>query len=743
MKKIFILILILLLIPESLGITSINIAEGNGTVNLTHYLRNDGDVATGNYNFTDNLYTSVNSKLGFYNTNFSGTGIDVSGNPYISLKSDSLARVLVDGTIPLIALGSKSNDPNNKIMDWNIQSNNFYEQSVYDNGAARTNWRIVDMDDGTQTFNTDGYSSILKLNNATGNVESTGFFKGDGLIGSTGTIDFNYVYPNYYSFYLNQTQSFASVIALDNWQGERLMETQGGRGRWTFRNYAGGGASPGFHFFDYGEGGDIFSVEGNQSGLVFNIDGSGEVEIGNVTGSKYINNNERIYQAIGNTAVVTWESSNGLLGLEGQVAIIYNPATSSSSVSWLSDHNNNSFFGNPSFSYLYKDGLFRLGKFTTDGSPIIFDVELNTTHPDNIYSKWGESDDLIIGHDSADSIINSSSDLLIQASNMTIISDGGLTVKYSNGSHAPVYASDFVTFTEVETSKDALEYFKTGDQLLNNDGSVNHKAYDDCYYSEYVKDYSRPVYNYWNETVCREYQMPPVCNVTIIKGKNKCQMEEVCHKELREVEEMSALLNKLVKVNRNFEICEDKQVCRLQPDKEETICNEPEIKEFCITETKYNISYPYTILTEGTRRGCTMAKSDQALALLGKNIDLYDNLTDFETGIVVEELFTNTPKDKLSNEEKKAERESIKDYIKNNDARDNYGKLKKEIIPMIAEVPSYVQEQLDYNVSYNALGLIDDTYLQVIELELELDNLKVCITTAKNFEDMQRCITIE
>ena len=63
----------------------------------------------------------------------------------------------------------------------------------------------------------------------------------------------------------------------------------------------------------------------------------------------------------------------------------------------------------------------------------------------------------------------------------------GLYVEYD------VSADDFIDRSDVSTDKNILETFKDGSELLNPDGSINHKALGQCYRSWEVPDQSRPV----------------------------------------------------------------------------------------------------------------------------------------------------------------------------------------------------------------------------------------------------------
>lgn len=69
--------------------------------------------------------------------------------------------------------------------------------------------------------------------------------------------------------------------------------------------------------------------------------------------------------------------------------------------------------------------------------------------------------------------------------------NGGL--HYFDGGNISVTGINY--HTEVDTSPNALEWFKDGKNLLNEDGTPNHVAFEECYVNETHTDFSRPEYN--------------------------------------------------------------------------------------------------------------------------------------------------------------------------------------------------------------------------------------------------------
>lgn len=94
----------------------------------------------------------------------------------------------------------------------------------------------------------------------------------------------------------------------------------------------------------------------------------------------------------------------------------------------------------------------------------------------------------------------------------------------------------------------------------------------------------------------------------------------------------------------SYEPCE---VIRNYTDKSRPVIIET-IKEVSIgineTEniTVRKVTYPYTIEMKGTDATCRSADIVGALADINRNIDLYENLTDFDTGIIAENIYTQS-----------------------------------------------------------------------------------------------------
>lgn len=174
---------------------------------------------------------------------------------------------------------------------------------------------------------------------------------------------------------------------------------------------------------------------------------------------------------------------------------------------------------------------------------------------DNKAFTWGATDtDLQIYSDGTNPVYNSTGV-------HTFYNTSGLgTIRYGNA----------LTSTTIDSSTTALEEFNLGSELYNEDGSINHSAFGDCFRIVNDTDFSRPELEFYIEEI-GNYQTNEIENVTM---------------------------------NRTI--------------------------------------YPHTKETEVVDLTCEQAQQRQALALINENIDVYDNLTDFDTGIMAENIYTQS-----------------------------------------------------------------------------------------------------
>ena len=192
-------------------------------------------------------------------------------------------------------------------------------------------------------------------------------------------------------------------------------------------------------------------------------------------------------------------------------------------------------------------------------------------------------------------------------------SSGSLKIYNSTG-WGTIEVGNITTHTIVDDSMDALEYFQTGDKYLNPDGSINHEAFGELHTTSIIRDFSSPKYTYEIKEVCelvpeRKTRNVTDCNVhRIFKGINKTDEKNP------------------------KPIYEDVEKCTT--DEEYYYVD----KIQCQNVTDVSVTYP-EIEVEGILLNGQVAKLSQAMGLLNQNIDLYENLTDFDTGIMAEDMF--------------------------------------------------------------------------------------------------------
>lgn len=128
------------------------------------------------------------------------------------------------------------------------------------------------------------------------------------------------------------------------------------------------------------------------------------------------------------------------------------------------------------------------------------------------------------------------------------------------------------------------------------------------------------------------------------------------------------------------------------------------------------VTYPYNKTVEGWSTSCEKANTRQALAMLNKNINLYDNLTDFDTGIMAENIYTQSKVMDLNTEyATKFINASILDSKSNH--------KNKEVLNL-------------NNKPIEVLQLED----RVVDLEGAISDIMNCMATHKKYEDFQVCV---
>lgn len=150
-----------------------------------------------------------------------------------------------------------------------------------------------------------------------------------------------------------------------------------------------------------------------------------------------------------------------------------------------------------------------------------------------------------------------------------------------------------ITSTTINNKTGVLEEFNLGNELYNPDGSINHSAFGDCYRQIEETDTN----NCWEVIERTEY----CYNITADSG----------------ITDYS---------------CMDEQINNW---KQYNQINSEDIIEHKRTECG-------TKLVDAVDLTCEQAQQRQALALVNQNVDIHENLTDFDTDIMAEEIYTQS-----------------------------------------------------------------------------------------------------
>lgn len=287
---------------------------------------------------------------------------------------------------------------------------------------------------------------------------------------------------------------------------------------------------------------------------------------------------------------------------------------------------------------------------------------LNQTDIDNtlLIGAWGQAraiddlnNDIIYGKMSNSYVgqeLYFNADVYLQRDNRKLVfgndNDGnifwdGNNFRFNSGTGLAYFDGNISTTginyrTNVDTSTDALEYFKEGNDLMSG-GVIDHEAFGECYNPVTVTDFSRPVKI---KVAYEECSQPKELIPRVIKD---CEFNETA----KSGEFDKVCNNRTIQEWVGKEICED--VCEFEEDlinvgkfKEVCIPKCEPAKDVCVTKFRDENSYPYTTVIEQIDGGCLYAKQNQALALLNNNVDLYDGLTDFDSGVMAEAIYTES-----------------------------------------------------------------------------------------------------
>ena len=207
------------------------------------------------------------------------------------------------------------------------------------------------------------------------------------------------------------------------------------------------------------------------------------------------------------------------------------------------------------------------------------------------------------------------------------LTTGGL--HYFDGGNISVTGINY--HSEVDNSTDALEWFKDGNDLILPNGEINHTAFGECYVNETHTDKSRPIIT-----------LETMWELKLISNDENESIPMIFRSDRNETEEKDELINKLKKHN----------------------------IPYTLTESQFNKTiYPYKIYKDAINGECLYAKQNQALGLLNNNINLHENLTDFNTGIMAENIYTQS---KVIDDKKDYWNEFTKEKIGTKETHKNY-----------------------------------------------------------------------
>lgn len=214
-----------------------------------------------------------------------------------------------------------------------------------------------------------------------------------------------------------------------------------------------------------------------------------------------------------------------------------------------------------------------------------------------IYNNGADANNFL-GKDNVKTCFGSSqcSDSSIQFDGVNlIINSSNHTLFYNSSGAGTIGYGSAYTFTEVNNESDVLESFNLGNELYNDDGSINHSAFGDCYAQLPVKNTSDcwEVYEYTH--YCYE-----IINTTENKSTINCYKEEINY----------PTPPKDIKIN-----LKTTDVYRKE-------CS--------------------TYLKDAVDVNCEQAKQRQSLALLNRNVNLNEGVTDFDTDVLAENIFTQS-----------------------------------------------------------------------------------------------------
>jgi len=263
------------------------------------------------------------------------------------------------------------------------------------------------------------------------------------------------------------------------------------------------------------------------------------------------------------------------------------------------------------------------------------------THTTNFYDMWTTNGaDWVFDSDNQKLILGAGQDAWMEwdGTNFNFNQTGtGTWTFYNSSGLGTIRYGSALTSTTINNDSNVLETFNLGNDLYNLDGTIKHSAFGECFSLVNDTDFSRPEIEYYEVEICEIPKENRCENVTtcdfVLVGdyyQQQCNTETVCEERYQQDCEESFNYKEVYEEDIfvgyekiSYQQCSDKL---------------PE----CHNETFERTIYPHKKETEVVDLTCEDAKQRQAMALLNRNVNLYEGLTDFDTGIIAEEIFTQS-----------------------------------------------------------------------------------------------------
>lgn len=294
---------------------------------------------------------------------------------------------------------------------------------------------------------------------------------------------------------------------------------------------------------------------------------------------------------------------------------------------------------------------------------------------------------------------------------------------YNSTGWGTLNAHDFVTHTYNATQDNALESFGVEDYKIESEvvdlsRPVNmNKEIEICelkmYNATESKCYKQLVYEEQQVEICdyisyNDYYKYEYHNETKSLPKENCTEIEFCNY----LPEFNNITNETIyyKECNLIKSCENvyEEVC-------EDIIVKKE-KEICHNETIIETTYPYKIKINGTSQGQMLADVEETLIDLNNNIDLYDNVSDFNTIVLAEEY--------------KFQSKSVNPDI-------DYTSVFSDAVPFLEKHKS----KYTTNISLRDINIsVDDVEEQIKDLQGYILQNEFCRLNNKKFDDYNACM---